>query len=259
MVAGPTSTRRDGLAGSHGATAPASGAQPSPVLAKIALGLAAGLLAGWGCATSDQVLAAQQELEQVQAKRGKPAECKPGVDEPCYAGAEGTAGRGLCHEGIRKCSPEGFWGACNGEVRPVTESCNGKDDDCDGIIDNDFERQGALCFRSQGACRTQGTWKCAADGAKSECNAAIVAPTEEICDNIDNDCNGEIDDGSVKGAGDACNTGKPGACNAGSKRCVGGAIRCVQNQPPGVEICNGIDDDCDNQVDDDCVKKEAAG
>jgi hypothetical protein len=143
---------------------------------------------------------------------------------------------------------------------PQTESCNRVDDDCDGILDNGFERDGALCFYmgAKGACRTQGKWRCADDGKSSRCDAPIVKPQDETCNAIDDDCDGETDEDSIAIDAIACTTGKSGVCNAGSNKCVGGKPRCVQNIQPGAEICNKQDDDCDGRVDNDCVSEAAA-
>ena len=238
---------------------PALKPQTPPLLARSALlALGFGLGLSVGCATSDQMLEAEVELQEVQKQKRKPAECKPGITEPCYGGPDGTAGRGLCVEGTRACGEDATWSSCKGEVLPDRELCDGKDNDCDGIVDNGFERHGALCWRGQGACKSQGTWRCAADGASSECDAPIIKPTEEVCDNVDNDCDGKIDDGDMKGTGETCSTGKAGVCNAGTKRCIAGAIKCVQNKSPSIEICNKLDDDCDNVVDEDCITEEEA-
>ena len=84
----------------------------------------------------------------------------------CYDGPSGTSGRGICRGGTRTCSG-GSWGSCVGQVLPRTESCNGLDDDCDGVID---------------------------DGV---CAPACVptSPSRDICDGRDNDCDGTVDNG----------------------------------------------------------------
>jgi hypothetical protein len=48
---------------------------------------------------------------------------------------------------------------------------------------------------------------------------------------------------------DACDTGLPGACAVGERRCAGGRVFCQQTTLSRAEICNGIDDDCDGQAD----------
>jgi hypothetical protein len=50
--------------------------------------------------------------------------------------------------------------------------------------------------------------------------------------------------------GVGCETGRPGACGAGTKRCVDGAVTCAANEAARDEVCNGVDDDCDGVIDD---------
>jgi hypothetical protein len=70
---------------------------------------------------------------------GKLANCKPeGASRTCYDGAEGTLGKGACHEGVQVCTG-GDFGECNGQVVPQPELCNAADDDCDGRDDEDFD------------------------------------------------------------------------------------------------------------------------
>jgi len=236
------------------AAGPAQARSPSPwrpgpwALGVIAFGV--GLGVGLGCATSDQM------LEKRRREEGG-TECRPGLEEDCYTGPEASLGRGACKSGRRTCKDDATLGECQGEVVPAGELCNKVDDDCDGILDNGFERDGALCeFASaKGVCRTQGKWHCSADGSKSECDAPIVTPKTEQCNTLDDDCDGQVDEESVPAAEQTCTTGKAGVCGAGTNTCVAGKVRCVQNVQPGPEICNGYDDNCNNQIDDDCIKQ----
>jgi hypothetical protein len=226
------------------------------VLLALAFGFGSAASAAAGCASSDQVLEKRRRLEQMSGGDGA---CRSGVTEDCYSGPDGTAGRGACKLGQRTCE-DGHWGPCNGEVVPTEELCNGVDDDCDGIVDNGFERDGAICFfeGAQGACRTQGRWSCSEDGRSSACDAPVVKPKPETCNGIDDDCDGVVDNDAIPPDQRDCTTGKAGVCNAGTNTCINGQIRCVQNVTPGIEICNGKDDDCNGQVDDDCISEAAA-
>jgi len=220
-------------------------------------GFLAGFCVGMGCATSDQVLEKKRREEEMA---GGDSFCTPAASEECYSGPREKAGRGACKRGQRVCDEDGHWGECTGEGLPAAEACNRVDDDCDGIVDNGFEREGALCFYkgATGACRTQGAWKCSADGKESSCDAPIVKPKMETCNGIDDDCDGQTDEDSIPSAETSCTTGKIGACKIGTNKCVGGKVRCVQDVQPGAEICNKVDDDCDGRVDNDCVSESEA-
>jgi MYXO-CTERM domain-containing protein len=171
-----------------------------------------------------------------------------GISQSCYGGPANTMGVGICRGGQQQCT-NGSYGACNGEVRPRTEVCNGQDDDCNGTTD-DAPGTGASCCPSGlcpvGQCRA-GVMQCA--GTAIQCVGA-VGPSQEICDGIDNDCNGRIDD--VPGLGTTCSgpfspdngcpTGQL-ACDTQQQRVV-----CVQ-RTPSTELCDGQDNDCDGQID----------
>ena len=61
---------------------------------------------------------------------GLRCKCKEGVKIPC-----GTD-EGECKKGVSTCGKDGTWGKCTGQVTPKAETCNNKDEDCDGFIDN---------------------------------------------------------------------------------------------------------------------------
>ena len=129
---------------------------------------------------------------------------------------------------------------------PPTEICNGLDDDCDNQVDEDFPLKGKPCNNGKlGVCFATGVYVCAPGGAGVVCNAPSPSGTPEVCNGLDDDCNGAIDDVKKTCSTDANCTGLGGAatCKAGQCAC----LPCVA-QP---EVCNGKDDDCDGKVDED--------
>ena len=74
---------------------------------------------------------------------------------------------------------------------PQIETCDGTDEDCDGVVDNDTEEEGEPCGILRGECELGGQ---VCVGGELVCEGG-VQPSPEVCDDLDNDCNGEIDDG----------------------------------------------------------------
>jgi hypothetical protein len=79
--------------------------------------------------------------------------------------------------------------------------------------------------------------------------APDIQPPPEVCDGVDNDLDGDVDEGF--GVGLACFAGK-GICYAeGETVCISlekAACNAVAGKPAG-EVCNGLDDDCDGKTD----------
>jgi hypothetical protein len=62
--------------------------------------------------------------------------CQPGHQQPCFPGP-GTQGVGICHAGAQTCKSDGSgYGPCVGAVIAQNEVCNGLDDNCNGVIDD---------------------------------------------------------------------------------------------------------------------------
>jgi hypothetical protein len=158
------------------------------------------------------------------------------VGTPCGASNVGecTLGQNICIGGSLQCA---------GEIGPSVERCNGLDDNCNGVPDDNPVDVGQPCGSSIGACEP-GVLVCAGGGLV--CSGG-VGPTGEQCDGIDNDCNGLVDD-NVPGEGQACGSAS-GPCSGGVTRCIAGAMECVGGTGGGTEVCDGVDDDCDGLID----------
>ncbi len=85
------------------------------------------------------------------------------------------------------------------------EICDGLDNDCDGKIDEDFTNLGTSCSAGVGECVNKGLFVCSKDGFDTECNAVAKDPIVEVYDGLDNDCDGEIDEGATIGGELDCN------------------------------------------------------
>ena len=176
--------------------------------------------------------------------------CVPGAVEPCYTGPAGTVGQGRCRAGLWTCQADGrAFGACVGEAGPEPETCNGEDDDCNGAADDNVPGADQPCEVGTGACHAVGTFVCDAAEARLLCDTGGAGPQPETCNGVDDDCDGQVDEGL--GVGDPCSAGI-GACQApGRLQCDGaGGLACdAVPGVPGIETCNGVDDNCDGVAD----------
>ncbi len=168
-------------------------------------------------------------------------------DQGCVAGGACSTGElGVCADGIQTC-PTGALGppACQRAEDPTTEICDGLDNDCDGNVDEDFGAGGQCGTGLLGVC-ADGTLVC--DSVSTVTCQANLQPQAELCDGLDNDCDGTVDEDFP--LGDACTSSDPGICAPGTIICDGTSAICEPNIEPQPELCDGLDNNCDGTVDD---------
>jgi hypothetical protein len=215
------------------------------------------------------------------------AELCDGLDNNCDGTVdEGTSGQaceiknefGVC-SGVKACSAG--QAGCIGAA-PTKEQCDGLDNDCNGLVDDELETGQTCVITNQfGSCSGQIT----CDGlAGNVCTGE--AATAEVCDGKDNNCNALIDEGFVDTDGDLLsdcvdldddndsipdiNDNCPKVANGSQENFDGDAfgdacdndadndnatkaVDCNDfdplNVPGAVELCDGVDNNCNLQID----------
>ena len=207
-----------------------------------------------------------------------------------YLDADGD-GYGLADFSVEACEPPDGYAPndldCedgDGGINPgATEICDEQDNDCDGLVD-DADDSLDLSTASEWhpdmdedgyGDSTTSTLTCVApsahvaDGSDCDDEDATAYPTAtEICDEVDNDCDGDVDDADASLDTSTASTWYADSDSDGYGDPDSSSLTCIQPtgtttddsdcddtdsevNPDATEICDGIDNDCDTDVDED--------
>lgn len=132
------------------------------------------------------------------------------IEVGCPAGSCSATGYELCVNGaVTNTCTQGMMSASD-------DLCDGYDNDCDGLLDEDATPVSIRC--GEFTCEREGELRCELGREVQLCTPGV--PQDELCDQRDNDCDGRSDE-NVPGCG----------------------VQCTD------EVCDQIDNDCDGQID----------
>ena len=229
-----------------------------------------------------------QILPTAEICNGFDDDCDGTVDEALFefCAADAEEGIGECRPPARICSDGVFSDLCTEAVEPTEDVCDGKDNDCDGSTDEDFDDSDMdgiadcvdLDVDNDGRTNTLDNCPLIANDSQRDTDGDDVGDAcdddddgdgfldeedcgplslerfpgaPERCDGTDDDCDGLTDEEIEEPCFDGDETlSAVGVCQTGLRVCnTGEWSMCMEQILPSAEICNGLDDDCDGEVD----------
>lgn len=183
-------------------------------------------------------------------------QCREGTVTRFYGGSLNTRGQGTCRDRIVICR-NGQEIELQSEQLPVSEQCNGLDDDCDGQIDETNDMVVPLCPKQKGVCAGSKPRTCLGSKGWLPCQDSDYLAhhkdyqvRETACDGLDNDCDGQVDEPEDLAKLKLC-TNQLGVCLGQYQRCLAGTwTDCDTPFYQKVELsCDNLDNNCDGTID----------
>ena len=151
--------------------------------------------------------------------------------------------------GTRSCTNDGL-SECNA-AEPLEEICDGLDNNCDGNMDEGqtlplSDNQNGLCAGSVKVCTGADGWI-----EPNYTDIATYEGTETLCDGLDNDCDGTVDNGLTP----PLSNNQNGICGGSVKVCTGADgwtepdYTALPDHEGTETLCDGLDNDCDDVLD----------
>lgn len=202
--------------------------------------------------------------------------CDNGADKSTYyRDADGDT-YGALASSVEACSlPAGYvtnstdCDDANAGVKPgAVEICDGVDNNCDGDIDEglvktvyyhdaDSDGYGSVADSIQ-ACSVPAGYVTNSTDC-NDANAAIRPGATEVCDSVDNNCNGVTDEGVKNTYYRDADADTYGALAVTTQACIAPAGYVTNStdcndanaaiKPGATEVCDGVDNDCDTSID----------
>ncbi|HRE92502.1 MAG TPA: MopE-related protein, partial [Myxococcota bacterium] len=198
----------------------------------------------WICGATGALGCTDDLASQVERCNAVDDDCDGETDEDFVGLGEGCDGvdADLCKDGVWVC--DGLSMVCDDDGTSKSETCNGLDDDCDGVVDDGYD-VGTPCDgpADPDTC-PDGAKVCNGEGTGTVCEDGPAGPVE-LCNGADDDCDGAVDEG-FEAKNTPCDGEDFDGCADGVLVCSGDGTRLVCNDDGSsrVELCNELDDDC---------------